>query len=265
MAAPAAEPPLFTPESATWRINQEPALLLGGGRALLMQLAHPGVAAGVAEHSDFPSRALHRLLRTLDLVMALTFGGRAEALAAARRINGVHRRVRGAGYAASDPRLLLWVHATLIDSALVTYEAFVGPLSAADRETYYQEAKLIGGMLRLPGAAYPPRLADFERYLAEMLGGDELAVDRRARDLAAAVLRPPLRGVPGLAYRPLEALTAGLLPERLRAAYGVRWGRAELTVYAVARRTLPRLVAAMPRRLRQVPAARRATVAGRVR
>ena len=127
---------LFHPTSVTWRINQEPALLLGGGRALLMQLAHPGVAASVAEHSDFRQRPLTRLIRTLELTLALTFGTREEALAAARQINAVHQRVRGLGYSATDPRLLLWVHATLIDSALVTYEAFVAPLAAADRETY---------------------------------------------------------------------------------------------------------------------------------
>src|SRR5690242_3398354 len=112
---------LFRPDSVTWRINQEPALLLGGGRALLMQLAHPGVAAGVAEHSDFRRRPLDRLMRTLELTLALTFGTRAEALAAAQQINAVHQRIHGNGYSATDPRLLLWVHATLIDSALVTY------------------------------------------------------------------------------------------------------------------------------------------------
>src|SRR5437899_9749022 len=98
---------LFRPDSITWRINQEPALLLGGGRALLMQLAHPGVAAGVAEHSDFRERPLRRLLRTLELTLALTFGTRERAMAAARQINGVHRRVRGETYSATDPDLLL--------------------------------------------------------------------------------------------------------------------------------------------------------------
>jgi len=245
----------------TWRINQEPALLLGGGRALLMQVANPGVAAGVAEHSDFRSRPLHRLLRTLELTLALTFGAREDAYAAARQINAVHQQVRGAGYAATDPRLLLWVHSTLIDSALVTYQAFVGPLSYAERETYYQEAKLLGGLLGLPNATYPPSLALFEEYLTAFLAGDDLVVDARARELAAAVLRPPLRRVPALAYWPLEAVTAGLLPWRLRAAYGLRWKRAEQFAFAVAQRSVPRMVGLLPRRLRVVPPARRARAA----
>ena len=249
----------------TWRVNQEPALLLGGGRALLMQLAHPAVAAGVAEHSDFRLRPVHRLVRTLELTLALTFGARAEALAAARQINAVHQQVRGAGYWAGEPRLLLWVHATLIDTTLTTYRAFVGPLTATERETYYQEAKLMGGLLGLPNATYPPELGDFRRYLAGMLSGRELMVDRRARELASAVLRPRLRGVPAPAYRPIEVLTAGLLPERLRAEFEIRWGTLERVAYRAATAAIPRLVAALPRRFRQVPPARRAPLPSSVR
>jgi uncharacterized protein (DUF2236 family) len=249
---------LFTPRSVTWRVNQEPALLLGGGRALLMQVAHPGVAAGVAEHSDFRRRPVGRLLRTLALTLSLTFGTREQALDAARQINGVHRRVRGSGYSARDPRLLLWVHATLIDSVLVTYQAFVGPLGPAEREAYYQEAKALGGLLGIARAAYPPTLADFDVYLRSMLDGDELSVDGRARELAAAVLRPPLRGVPGLVYTPGRAVTAGLLPARLRRAYRLPWGRGERLLYAAVRRGVTGMNRVVPAHLRQLPPARRA-------
>ncbi|HXM56442.1 MAG TPA: oxygenase MpaB family protein [Candidatus Dormibacteraeota bacterium] len=247
---------LFHPDSVTWRVNQEPALLLGGARALLMQLAHPSVAAGVAEHSDFRQRPLERLVRTLELTLALTFGTRQQSLAAARQINAVHQRVRGSGYSATDPTLLLWVHATLIDSALITYAAFVAPLPAEERETYYQEAKLLGGLLGLANSRYPARLDEFEAYMADMVASDELAVDDRARELAAAVLRPPLRRVPRSAFRPVEAITAGLLPERLRHAYGLRWGRLERLGYRTARAGLPRALGLLPRRFREVPPAR---------
>jgi uncharacterized protein (DUF2236 family) len=247
---------LFHPDSVTWRINQEPVLLLGGGRALLMQIAHPGVAAGVAEHSDFRQRPLSRLVRTLELTLALTFGTREQALAAARQINAVHQRVHGRGYSATDPRLLLWVHATLIDSALTTYEAFVAPLPDTDRETYYQEAKLMGGLLGLANSRYPASLDDFATYVARMVASDELCVDTRARELAEVVLRPPLRRVPGPAFRPVEAITAGLLPDRLRQDYGLRWGRLERMGYGSARASLPRLLRVLPRRFREVPPAR---------
>jgi uncharacterized protein (DUF2236 family) len=249
---------LFRPESVTWRVNQEPALLLGGGRALLMQLAHPAVAAGVAEHSDFRQRPVHRLARTLELTLALTFGTREQAAAAARQINAVHQRVRGVGYSASDQRLLLWVHATLIDSALVTHDAFVGRLSPSEQATYYREAKLLGGLLGLASSYYPEDLAAFVAYLDGMLAGDELVVDDRARELAGSVLKPPLRFVPELAFRPLEAITAGLLPPRLRREYRVRWGPLGRTAFAAARRGLPALLAALPPGWRRVPPARRA-------
>ena len=250
--------PLFRTDSVTWRVNQEPALLLGGGRALLMQLAHPGVAAGVAEHSDFRRRPLDRLLRTLELTLALTFGTRTEALAAAQQINVVHQRVRGNGYSATDPRLLLWVHATLIDSALGTYTAFVAPLTDPEREEYYQEAKLIGGLLGLANSRYPGSMPDFQAYLARMLGGGELHVDGRARDLARAVLRPSIQRVPAPVYRPLEAITAGLLPVSLRMDYQLRWGRLEQMGFSAVRTALPRVLPVLPRRFRQVPPARTA-------
>src|SRR6202165_2323263 len=115
---------LFEEESITRRVNRENVLFLGGGRALLMQLAHPNVAAGVDEHSDFRVHPIRRLRRTMLMIMAIVFGDRDTALAAARAVNQVHARVRGQDYRALDPDLLLWVHATLMDTTLVTYETF---------------------------------------------------------------------------------------------------------------------------------------------
>src|ERR1700716_100597 len=121
-------PGLFEEDSITRRVNRENILLLGGGRALLMQIAHPKVAAGVDEHSDFRTHPIRRLRRTILMTMAIVFGDRETALRAARPVTQVHGRVQGQGYRALDPDLLLWVHATLFDTALVTYEAFVRPL-----------------------------------------------------------------------------------------------------------------------------------------
>ena len=243
---------LFSPDTVTWRVGREAALLLGGGRALLLQLAHPGVAAGVAEHSDFRSRPLGRLMRTLGLTLSLSFGTREQVLEAARTINRTHERVRGTGYVATDPRLLLWVHATLIDGVFATHGAFVRRLTRDERRTYYEEAQVVGSLLGIPAAAYPRGLEAFDDYLQGMLslrsGTSELQVDDRARALAAAVLRPasPL----GFTFLPVPAITAGLLPDGLREAYGLRWGWRERAAFGATRAMVPRALAVLPARLR---------------
>jgi uncharacterized protein (DUF2236 family) len=220
-----------------------------------MQVAHPKVAAGVAEHSDFEHDPLGRLNRTLELSLALTFGTPAEVRGAAERINPTHRRVTGRDYRALDPELLLWVDATLIDSALLTYRTFVGPLSREEAERYYQEAKPIGGLLGIPRPQYPPTLAGFEDYLERMLAGP-VQPDATGRRLARLVLRPRIGALPGSAFTPFEVITAGLLPEGLRRAYGLPWGRPTRALFRTAAPFLPALLKATPARLRVVPPAR---------
>jgi uncharacterized protein (DUF2236 family) len=244
---------LFADDSITRRVNRENVLLLGGGRALLMQLAHPKVAAGVDEHSDFRAHPIRRLRRTVLITMAIVFGDRETALAAARTVNQVHSRVRGNGYRALDPDLLLWVHATLMDTALVTYEAFVRPLLAREREDLYQEFKLVGELLGIPKERFPVTLRDFEAYMDAMIGSGAVHVDQRARDLARLVLRPRLRLLPGPAMIPFEVVTAGLLPPALRSQYGLAWGARQQHAFKLAVRALPRLIALTPPVLRVWP------------
>jgi uncharacterized protein (DUF2236 family) len=246
-------PGLYADDSITRRVNRENVLFLGGGRALLMQLAHPKVAAGVDEHSDFRSHPIRRLRRTILMVMAIVFGDRETALAAARAVNQVHVRVRGQGYSALDPDLLLWVHATLMDTALVTYETFVKGLLPGEREDFYQEFKLLGELLGIPKRLFPATLRDFEAYLEEMVGSGEVRVDERAQELARLVLRPRLRLLPGLAMIPFEVVTAGLMPPALRSQYGLAWGAGQQRAYRLAVRTLPRLIALTPPVLRVWP------------
>ena len=247
------QPGLYADDSVTRRVNRENVLLLGGGRALLMQLAHPKVAAGVDEHSDFRAHPVRRLRRTILMTMAIVFGDRETALAAARGVNQVHARVRGRTYSAMDPDLLLWVHATLMDTALVTYETFVKPLVSSEREDFYQEFKLLGELLGIPRDRFPTTLRDFDAYLEEMITSGPVHVDRRARDLAKLVLRPRLRLLPGPAMIPFEVVTAGLLPAALRDQYGLAWGAGQQRAYRLAVRTVPRLVALTPPLLRVWP------------
>ncbi|HET7419226.1 MAG TPA: oxygenase MpaB family protein [Candidatus Dormibacteraeota bacterium] len=244
---------LFPDDSIVRTVNRENVLLLGGGRALLMQLAHPKVAAGVDEHSDFRRTPIKRLRRTVLMTMAIVFGDRATALAAARTVNQTHARVRGASYRAMDPELLMWVHGTLVDSALVTYETFVRPLSSRDREDFYQQMNQAAELLGVPRESFPPSFADFHEYMEAMVDAGPVRVEPLARDLASHVLRPRLRLVPGGAMIPFEIVTTGLLPAPLREQYGLAWGRRQAAFYRLMVKALPRLVAVTPPILRVWP------------
>ncbi len=244
---------LYAENSVMRRVNRENVLLLGGGRALLMQLAHPKVAAGVDEHSDFRQHPVRRLRRTVRMTMAIVFGERETALAAARAVNHVHAGVSGRGYRALDTDLLLWVHATLFDTALVTYETFVQRLPSGEREDLYQEFKLLGELLGIPRGYFPMRLPDFNAYVEAMLTTGPAVVNDQARALARLVLRPPLRLLPGPVMVPFEVVTAGLLPATLRDQYRIKWGAAQQRAFRLAVATLPRLVAMTPPVLRVWP------------
>ena len=247
-------PGLFHEDSITRRVNRENILLLGGGRALLMQIAHPKVAAGVDEHSDFRTHPIRRLRRTIRMTMAIVFGDRETALSAARAVNKVHAGVRGNDYRAQDPDLLLWVHATLAETAIVTYETFVQPLKPREREEFYQDFKLLGELLGIPRDRFPASFGDFGVYMDEMMSADgPVRVDGRARELGAQILRPPLRLMPGPAMLPLNAVTTGLLPPALREQYGLRWGNAEQLAYRLAVAVLPRIIALTPPLIRVWP------------
>ena len=245
-------PGLFADDSIIRRVNRENILLLGGGRALLMQLAHPKVAAGVDEHSDFRRRPLYRLRRTVRLTMAIVFGDRETALAAARNVNRVHARVKGTDYHALDPDLLLWVHATLVDSALVTYETFVRPLSARQREDFYGQMNQAAELLGVPSAKFPPTYTAFCDYVDDMVA-TELAVGETAHELSQLVLRPRVMRIPGVMFVPLELITTGLLPASLREQYRLSWGRAQEGVFRLFTRALPRVIAVTPPVLRVWP------------
>jgi len=229
---PPASEGLFRDGGWLRRISGERVLLFGGGRALLLEIAHPLVAAGVAHHSDFRNDPFGRLQRTLDAISTLTFGDRDRALAAARRVEAAHARVRGvlhetvgsfsAGtpYDGRAPDLVRWVWATLVDTALVVYERFVEPLDASAREAYYADQQVIARLLGVPPDRVPGSYAAFRAYFEGLVESEALSVGREAREIAEAVLHPP-GGLGGAGT--LRLVTAGLLPERLREAFALPW------------------------------------------
>lgn len=249
------------PGSVTWKVNREAVVVAGWGRALLLQFSHPLIAAGVADHSSFSTglfSGFHRLHLTIRAMLSLTFGAERQAIAAAAGINTIHDRVFGelgfsAGrfgpdtpYSAHQPDLLRWVHATLLESIPLTYELLVGPLTAAERDRYCEEAAIMEPLLDIPAGSLPRRIADLHAYMGEMLQSGSIAVSEASRTLAGQVLHPPLAPVLWPVFRPIRLMTIGLLPHSIREAYGFPWGRAEdralmrwVSVVRTFRATLP--------------------------
>ncbi len=229
---------LFGPGSEAWALDREAMLLLGAGpRALLLQIAHPAVAAGVAEPSDFRADPWRRLDGTLRSYLRIVYGSTAVARAEIRRLNALHRGIAGEGYHARDPALSLWVHATLVDSTIVAYDAWAGPLSRSRAARFHDEMRPVGRAFGVPDDLLPRDLDAFEAYLAEQIGpGGPIVVGDIARDLADSILHPPLPGV--LARLQLDPRAygwtlwpaVGLLPVSVRDGYRFRWGPWERTV-----------------------------------
>ena len=261
----------YGPGTAMWRINREAVLLGAGPAALLLQIAHPHVAEGVAHHSDFEADPWRRLRRTLRTTLAMVFGDGPTAELAVRRLNGVHATIRGeatdpearalAGetYRAMDPELLLWVQVTLVWTSVQAYERWVEPLDGADREELWAEAREVGRRLGIPLDVSPPDWAALEAYWDRMLAPDgPIAITPTARRLAASIIRPPIVGLPSVAIDLLATPGLALLPERIRVAYGVPWGRFRASLARVADVSLRLWVGRMPLAWRSMPQARAA-------
>ena len=248
--APPPEEGLFRDGCWLRTVSAEPVLLFGGGRALLLEVAHPLIAAGVAQHSDFRRDPLGRLRRTLDAMSTLTFSDRERALAAVRGIERSHQSIRGllsepvggfetgTPYDGRAPELIRWIWATLADTALVVYEQFVAPLDGAARSDYYAGQRAIARLLGVPTERVPASFDEFRSAFDAELEGDRLSVGREAREIAAAVLRPP-GGVGGAGT--LRLVTTALLPARLREAFELPWDDERAQRFASLRASVRRL------------------------
>jgi len=240
---------LYGPRSQAWLLNREAMLLLGAGpRSLLLQIAHPLIAEGVDQHSDFRIDPWARLIATVRSYLTIVYGSGRQARAEIARLNRLHRSIVGpvrdadAGaitgaraYSARDPELSLWVHATLVDSTIVAYDAWIEPLSRARRAAYYEESKPIGRAFGVTDDLLPVDLAAFDRYLERMLAPrGPVRVTPTARELAQTILHPSLaplappiapvlRRIPTGTYDWAMWPSLALLPESIRAGYGIPW------------------------------------------
>jgi uncharacterized protein (DUF2236 family) len=257
---------ILGPRSVAWQLGGDLGVFLGGGRAALLQLAHPMVAYAIDHHSRTRADVVGRFQRTFRHIFAMVFGELDDALFAARRVHAVHSRIHGtiphavgaypagARYDANDLGALRWVHATLVDTTIAVRERLDGPLPAAVKDRYIVELHRFGALFGIPAAELPGSWREHARYMEDMLGGDAIAVAPCAREMAQFLVG---RGAPEAVQPPLgrvlEALTAALLPRHLVRAFGlaappgsaagVRLGFA---AFAPAYRVLPRRLVAIP-------------------
>ncbi len=252
----------FGPDSVTWRVNRESAVFLGAGRAALLQLAHPWVAAALLQHSSLLHDATARFHSTFRVIYTMLFGTRAQALAASRQVYRLHTTIRGElpqaigsrplgeHYEANEVEALRWVYATLVESAVLAYEFAIKPLPAAEREQYYAESKRFAALFGIPAGMLPSDWRSFLQYTAETVESPLLAVDQNARALGHSVLSGA-----GTWLRPPHwylALTAFWMPPGLRTGFELPFGpRDELSVRQTAR-LLPLAYSCLPRTLRWV-------------
>ncbi|MGY3239114.1 uncharacterized protein (DUF2236 family) [Bradyrhizobium sp. USDA 4472] len=255
-------PGVFGPDTMTWRIDREAVIFLGAGRALLLQLSHPWVAAAIAEHSNTFADPIGRFHRTFDIVFAMVFGSLDRAMLSSRQLHRRHAMIvgeipetvgpfaAGSRYCANDIPSLRWVHATLVETALMAHDLVLPPFSAEERERYWVESRTFGALFGLTPNDLPADWSGFAAYTAAMTRSDTLTVSPAAREIAAQIfggarpwLRPP---------RWYGALTASLLPERLRAGFGFELDPRDKRAADNALRWIKRVYPKLPDRLRYV-------------
>lgn len=255
---------IYGPGSVSWRVDREGVLMLGGGRAALLQLAHPYVAHAVDQHSHTKRDPLGRFNRTFQNVFSMVFGDLDHAIASARRVHAIHSRitgpirenvgayVEGHRYAANDERALFWVQATLIDTAIQVYELVVSPLSLAEKDTYYAESRRFARLFGIPERVMPGDWRGFRAYMDEQFASPDIAVGKPALELRRFLLAPPRPALAPLSSW-FSTLTAGLLPERLREPLELPFGLKERAVFAASIPTLRLAWRVAPKRFRYFP------------
>jgi len=253
---------IFGPASLTWRVDREAAVFLGAGRALLLQLAHPWVAAAIAEHSRTFADPIARFHQTFNTVFTMVFGTRDQALTAARRLHRRHAAVTGilpwmagpfaAGshYRANEVSALRWVHATLVETALLAHDLALPALTDSEREKYLVEARLFAALCGVRQAELPSNWTSFIAYNEAMLRSDTLTVSPAAREIAAQIFSG--RATKLRATKWYLALTTHLLPERLRREFGLVFGEREQRSLNLALALIRRLYPRLPMRIRAV-------------
>jgi uncharacterized protein (DUF2236 family) len=254
---------LLGPDSVTWRRTSDARLYAVMLYPLLLQVAHPTVGAGVRDYSDFDRRPWNRLLRTIDYVTLLVYGG-PEAAPAGRRLREIHKRFRGVRedgrrYHALEPDAYAWVHATLIDTYVRGHEHFGVPMGRAEVERFYREYRQLGRLIGVRERDLPPTWPEFREYFDRMLAEELVRTESVTRVLSTVRHAPaPPVPVPDPLWRAIRMPAsqvlwlggAGLLSPPLRERLGVSWGRRDEARFRALSRVSRGLTPVMPARLR---------------
>lgn len=253
---------LFGPDSVNWRINRESALFLAAGRASLLQLAHPGVSAALQQHSNLRNDPLERFHHTFRIVYTMVFGTLDQAISASRYMYRRHSGIRGeiphavagwpeqAHYEANDLDALIWVFATLIDSAVIACDAVLTPLTPAEKQAYYEESRRFAALFGIPSHALPSNWTALQAYIRSMLDSSQIGVDDAARSLAHGILHGDGTWIP--IPRWYRALTAFWLPPSLRDAFALPFSPTEEMRAKCAIRRIRRFYSHLPAPVRFV-------------
>jgi uncharacterized protein (DUF2236 family) len=226
----------FEDDSPIRRVNRELIVAFSGARALLLQAAHPVMFEGFYDRTRGLEDPHGRLARTATIMNTIYFGSRADADALTARVRRVHARVRGAlpepagrfpagtPYAADDPVFLLWTLAPLFESADRIYRLYVGDLDRDERDALWQDYRRVGAMFGLAREEMPDTIEAFDAYYAGMLGGGDLWVTDRARELGRAVVfHPPAPAHMRWLVETVNFVVAGSLPPAIRRGYALSW------------------------------------------
>ena len=234
ISAETKSPFLFDLDSEMWRINHERCGLIFGPAAAVLQIAHPRIAKGVAEHSDFRNDTLGRLRRTLAATNGIAFGTIAEAEALQRKLHAVHSQVQGetpegmkgpSRYSAFEPGLLIWVLATLVMAAVKGWELVYGSLPADRRESFYQDMLRFGTYFGVREQDCPSDWHEFSKYYDEMIAGDELGSHPLCTEVCHHIVRPTASLGTRLLGHGLRFMVVETLPEPLREKLGLESNR----------------------------------------